>query len=204
MTEAPMKTQSMIGICISVALSVPFVRGAAVGQEPQARPSITVHQQPTLGDELHFVNVLTFRGEVVTVDSANSLVTLKDPNGRTSTLEVRSQKDLESIAVGDHVVGRYVEGGSIGSKRSAGAVAIDTFNNGLIATVPGQSRKKQAFIASVGRLDRAEQEITLKGPDGSLETIMVANPEHLGHVKVGDKVVITHAEALALSLKKES
>ena len=199
-----MKTQWMITICISVALSVPFIRATAAGQEGQATSSTTVQEQPTLGDELHFVSVLTFRGEVVTVDSANSLVTLKDPNGRTSTLEVRSQKDLESIAVGDHVVVRYVEGGSIGSKRPAGALAIGTFDNGLTAIESRQSRKKQALIASVERLDRAEQEITLKGPDGSLETIMVANPEHLGHVKVGDKVVIIHAEALALSLKKES
>jgi hypothetical protein len=55
---------------------------------------------------------------------------------------------------------------------------------------------------SVESVDAINQEVTLKGPDGSLETIEVTNPEHLRRIKVGDKVVITHAEALALSLEK--
>jgi len=52
---------------------------------------------------------------------------------------------------------------------------------------------------SVERVDAANQEITLKRPDGSLETIVVSNPEHLGNVKVGDRLVITRPQALALS-----
>ncbi|MGA7760176.1 MAG: hypothetical protein WCA59_00425, partial [Candidatus Binataceae bacterium] len=56
---------------------------------------------------------------------------------------------------------------------------------------------------SVERVDAANQEITLKGPDGSLETIMVSNPYYRANIKVGDQVVLTRPQALALSLEKE-
>ena len=68
----------------------------------------------------------------------------------------------------------------------------------------GPSGKQHALGASVERVDAMNQEITLKGPDGSLETIMVSNPEYLSHVKVGDRVVIMRPQGLALSLERES
>ncbi len=43
----------------------------------------------------------------------------------------------------------------------------------------------------------------LKAADGSIETIMVTNPEYLNHIKTGDQVVITRAQALTLSVEKE-
>jgi hypothetical protein len=66
------------------------------------------------------------------------------------------------------------------------------------------SRKKRALVASVATVDAVNQEITLKGPDGSLETTMVVNPEYLEHVKVGDRVGVTSVQTLALSFEKES
>jgi len=60
------------------------------------------------------------------------------------------------------------------------------------------------WIVAGETIDETDQEITLKGPDGSLETLMVSDPEFLGSTKVGDQVVITHVQALALSLDKES
>ena len=70
----------------------------------------------------------------------------------------------------------------------------------MIGAAPGG---KRALAVSVERLDVDNQEITLKGPDGSLETIMVSNPESLSNFKVGDRVVITRPQVLALSLEKE-
>ena len=72
----------------------------------------------------------------------------------------------------------------------------------MIGGEPGEpSGKERALSAPVERVDALNQEITLKGPDGSLETIMVSNPEYLGHIKVGDRVVITRPQGLAVSLE---
>ena len=65
-------------------------------------------------------------------------------------------------------------------------------------------RQQRALSTSVERVDALNQEITLKGPEGSLETIMVSDPEYLSHIKAGDRVVITLPKGLALSLERES
>jgi hypothetical protein len=54
------------------------------------------------------------------------------------------------------------------------------------------------------RLNASTWITTLKGPDGSLETIMVSNPEQLSRVKVDDRIVITRPQGLALSVERES
>ena len=54
------------------------------------------------------------------------------------------------------------------------------------------------------RVDIDNQRVTLKRSDGSPDTIEITNPEDLENVKAGDTVVITNAQALALTLTKES
>jgi hypothetical protein len=68
--------------------------------------------------------------------------------------------------------------------------------------VGGPSRKRHAVIATVAAIDTAEQKVTLKGPDGGLETIMISNPEYLEHVKVGERVGLAHVQAMAIALEK--
>jgi len=58
-------------------------------------------------------------------------------------------------------------------------------------------------VTSIEAIDETFQEVTLKGPDGSQETVMVENPETLDHLKVGDQVVITRRWAPALSHDKK-
>jgi ABC-type Fe3+-hydroxamate transport system substrate-binding protein len=167
-----MKILATIAVCI--ALSLAYVGTRAAGEQTQAGASASTQPAPARGDELHFVSVLTFHGEIVAVDPARRLVTLKGPNGEVLTLEAEKEEDLTAL------------------------------KDGMIGAEPGgPSGKHRAVAASVERVDAANQEITLKGPDGSLETIMVSNPESLSNFKVGDRVVITRPQALALSLEKE-
>jgi hypothetical protein len=194
-----MRRITVIAVCI--ALSVICVRLAVAGEQEQGVSLAGTQPPPPPGDELHFVSVLTLRGEVVAIDSANRLVTVGDVNGHSSKLEVRSEKDLDSLTVGDRVVARYVEGAQINKKKLRGAAA--SLNDGMTGSdFGGTASKSQMLVATVENVDAAEQEVTIKGEDGSLETIMVANPKYLRHIKVGDHVVITGAQALALSLEK--
>jgi len=65
----------------------------------------------------------------------------------------------------------------------------------------GYDRETKRSISGLA-LDKLRQLLCTKASNGSIETIMVTDPGILGHIKVGDNVLITHA--LALSLKKES
>jgi hypothetical protein len=191
--------KTLAAISISISLGIACTTYAVAGDQPPAESTVSTQVPVNSGDELHFVSVLTLNGEVVAIDPTSLLITLKTPQGRTSTLEVRSEKDLEAIKQGDRITARYVEGAQIDKGR--GGVPIASLNEGIGEAPSG---KGHPLVLSVESIDAINQEVTLKGPDGSLETIEVANPEHLRGIKVGDQVVITHAESLALSLEKSS
>ena len=198
-----MRTFAAIAVCIAV--SVIYAQLGIAGDQPPAGSVATTHATGTPGDELHFVSVLTLHGEIVSIDRGNRIVTLKSPSGETSTLEARNEKDLEPLKVGDYVLIRYFEGAQIGRNKQREAGPTFSLKDGIIAgKLGGPSVKEHALILTVEALDAAEQEVTLRGPDGSLETIMVANPGYLRHIKTGDRVGISHAQALALSFEKES
>jgi co-chaperonin GroES (HSP10) len=197
-----MRTLAAIAVCIVLGLTC--TRLATAGDQPPAGSAAGAQVAATHGDELHFVSVLTLHGEVVSVDPANRLVTLKGPKGETSTLEARSEKNLAAVKVGDRVAIRYFEGVQIRKKKPGEAVPVPSLKDGIIGAKLGRTSKtKHAIIASVEAIDQADQEVTLKGPDGSLETIMVTDPEYLERIEVGDQVVLTRSQALALSIDKE-
>lgn len=193
-------------IAVFIALNVTYAQFlVAAAEQPQAEPTAGTKESAPSGDELHFVTVLTLHGEIVAVDPAKRLVTVKDRTGEVIRLEAKNEDDLANRKVGDRVLVRYFEGARIGKKEQHEAVPVESLKGGMIgAEAGGSSEKQHALGASVERVDALNQEITLKGPDGSVETIMVSNPEYLSHVRVGDRVVIMRPQGLALSLEKES
>ena len=186
-------------IALGLVLSVACVRYAS-GQESQSPPVSTGASAAPA--EIHFVTVLTQKGQVVTVDPANLLVAIKHENGNVSTMEVRSTHELEGIKPGDRVSVQYFEGGQIGKPEGSEAPAVASLRNGLLAATG--TAMKHHLVGSVERVDTYSQEVTLKGSDGSLQTIEITNPEDLENVKVGDTVVITNAQGLALSITKQA
>ena len=197
-----MKFTTVIAVCIALNVSCARLTGAA--EQPQAESTAGTEDSAPRGDEIHFVSVLTFQGEIVTVDPTRRLISLKGPKGEVLTLEVRREEDLAARKVGERMQVRYFEGAQIGKRARGEAVPVQSLKDGMIGEESGEpSARQHALSASVERVDALNQEITLKGPDDSLETIMVSNPEYLSHIKVGDRVVITRPQGLALSLEKE-
>jgi hypothetical protein len=190
-----MKPAAMIAL--GLVLSVACVRYAS-GQESQSPP---VSAGAAAAENIHFVTVLTLKGEVATVDPANLLVAVRQANGNVATIEVRSKDELEGIKPGDRVSVQYFEGGQIGKPEGSEAPAVASLKDGILAA--SGTAMKLHLVGSIERVDLYSQEVTLKGSDGSLQTIEITNPEDLENVKAGDTVVITNAQALALSLTKE-
>ena len=186
-------------IALGLVLSVACVRHAS-GQESQS-PPVSTGASAAAVDYLQFVTVLTLKGEVVTVDPTNLLVAIKHENGNVSTMEVRSTGELEGLKPGDRVSIQYFEGGQIGKPEASEASKLASLRDGIIAA--SATAMKHHLVGSIERVDLYSQEVTLKGSDGSLQTIEITNPEDLKNVKAGDTVVITNAQALALSLMKE-
>src|ERR1700730_4934597 len=190
-----MRTIAALVGCL--ALSIAYTASSLAGGQSQEASAASARRPANEGDELHFVSMLTLRGEVVAINLPNRLITIRDPNGHSSKLEVRSERDLEPLKVGDRVVAHYFEGAQINKKPLRGAIPAASLNDGMTgAEFGGHVNKGHGLVAAVEDVDAAEQELTVKGGDGSVETIMVANPEYLKYIKVGDRVEITGAEAL--------
>lgn len=71
------------------------------------------------------------------------------------------------------------------------------------APKPAIGEARQVTVrGSISAIDKDNRTVTLKGPKGRTVTIEVADPTKLAALKVGDPVVGTYVEALAIEVKK--
>jgi hypothetical protein len=55
---------------------------------------------------------------------------------------------------------------------------------------------------TITAIDTKAQTVTVKGPQGNVETVKIRDPKNLVGVKVGDLVELTYTQALAIALDK--
>ena len=76
----------------------------------------------------------------------------------------------------------------------------------MMASAPGTGTVTSAvsISARVEAIDKAQRQVTLKGPKGNVQTV-TAGPEvrNFDQIKVGDMVVVRYLESLTLTLKKD-
>ena len=73
------------------------------------------------------------------------------------------------------------------------------------APASNMARKDTVLVtitASVDAIDPVTREVTLKGPMGNYLTARVADPANLTQMRIGETIVVTYTEALAISLGK--
>ena len=158
--------------------------------------------------EVSRTTVVNFRGKIVDVDTAKSLVTLEGPEGRRVTFVVQNPDNLKAAKVGEPFSARYYDVVTI-RKKKPGENVQDATTAGAWTTnplgVPGGSRALQAtLVVTVEAIDDANGTVTVKAADGTTETVKARHPEMLKQIKAGDQLVIALYQAIAISLQKES
>jgi hypothetical protein len=152
----------------------------------------------------------TLTATVESVDLDKREVTLKGPRGNEVTLKAdKSVQRLDEIKPGDTVRATYYE--SIAAtlrEPTAEEKANPLMVEEGAARAPeteapgaGVARKVKA-VATIENIDRSAQTITVKGPRGNTVTAKVEHPENLEKMQVGQTIVLTYTEALALTLEK--
>jgi hypothetical protein len=68
----------------------------------------------------------------------------------------------------------------------------------------GVDARTVQVTATVTKINRDKQEVTLRGPQGKSVVVAVKDPANLEKVKKGDLVEITYTEAIAISVAKAS
>lgn len=144
------------------------------------------------------------------IDYQTRQVTLKGPQGNVITFTADERvKRLNEIKVGDKVTADYyvslaTEIREPTEEEKAEPLAVVA---GAAKAPPGISPaagglRRIRAVVTIEALNRAAQTVTLKGPRGRYLTVRVAEPARLEKVRLGDTVIVTYTEALAISVEK--
>jgi Cu/Ag efflux protein CusF len=118
-------------------------------------------------------------------------------------------KNLPQVRKGDVVTATYYR--AIAARiMKPGEANPSVTTSGSLDTAPlgqrpaGVDAQTVMITATVTKVDRAKQEVTLRGPRGKTVVVAVRDPANLEKVKKGDLVEINYTEALAISVAKAS
>jgi hypothetical protein len=176
-----------------------------------AAPFTAVSQEGEKVARLDAVAV-TITASVQSIDQKSREVTLKGPLGNTVTLTVDKRvKRLDEMKVGDLVTAEYFISVAADLREPTAEEKEHplTALKAAAKAPPGTSPAAGGLrcfkvVATVEGLDRPTQTITVKGPRGNYLTTRVEDPANLTKMRIGDQIVLTYAEALAISLEKTS
>jgi hypothetical protein len=168
---------------------------APVKKEPAKKPSIKKEQ------------TISETATVEAIDLSTRVLTLKGSKGNVFDLKAGEEvRNLPQVKVGDQVKVKFYQSLAIdvmaAGKAPGGvqeAVVMDRAKPG--EKPAGMIGSQVTVTATVEALDKKKQTVTLKGPEGKTKVVKVANPANLKNVKVGDEVVITLTEAVAISVE---
>ena len=154
--------------------------------------------------------LVSVTASVEAIDQASREVTLKGPLGNSVTFTVDERvKRLNEVMVGDNIRAEYYVSFAAEVRKPTAEEAKTPFVM-LEATAkapPGTSPKAGGLrrfkvVTTVEGLDRPTETVTVKGPRGNYLTARVADPSRLTQVRIGETIVVTYTEALAISLEK--
>jgi hypothetical protein len=116
-------------------------------------------------------------------------------------------KNLAQVKVGDFITMLYTEALAYEVKEhgETGATATAAVGKAKPGEKPAGVVAHQVTITvKITAIDTKAPSVTVKGPQGNVETIHVKDPSRLKGVKVGDLVDITYTEALAIKVDPAS
>jgi aspartate 1-decarboxylase len=180
--------------------------GCAEKAKPQLPPAPTVVSGRTEGkDSVTESQLTTVTATVVAVDQAKRDVTLRGPKGRVETIHVGDEvRNLPQVHKGDLVVVKYYEAvtAQLKKKGQPDVVVAEGADRAAVGQKPGAAGAAVVSVtAKVIAVDKKNQQITLRGPEGRTAVVDVKQPRYLDVVKKGDLVDITYTEALAVAVE---
>ena len=179
----------------AMAAAVVFAVSLAVGALAQDK-AVPEANKPTGYTE----KAGTITATVQAIDLEKRIVTVRDPKGEEVEIKVdETVKNLSSVKVGDRVVLKYFK-----------SIAYQVSKPGEVEEIAAKSEVKRTgaqtrlvtLTATIQDIHRNTSNVVLKAADGRLVGVNVKDPKVLENIKVGDQVVITYTEALAISLDK--
>jgi len=146
-----------------------------------------------------------------TVESVNPQtrqITLRNEAGESYTLIAGPEvQNFDQVRAGDRVEAEYYESIALNVRAPGAAPADNEIRQAAARTAePGEkpagiAAQHVTVTATVTAVDKKKQTVSLKGPQGNVRKVKVRNPKNLENLAVGDQVVITYTEALAVAVR---
>lgn len=147
-------------------------------------------------------------GKVVSVDKKARSIIVEGPQGNRVEFDApKEAANFDQIAVGDEVKATYFEAVALSIHPAAdatpGAAEITTVALAPPGGTPGGVIADTVELKAVVRaVDADARLVTLELPGGELVALRAGKGVDLARVKVGEEVVATHTEALAITISK--
>ena len=148
----------------------------------------------------------TVTATIEAIDSTARVITLKGSSGRLVDIAAPAQMEgFKSLKVGDQVTATYFEATAVSVRKPGTPPASST---PITSTMrqdrkPGsETRKQQTFTVTVESIDPKAPALTVKGPNGRLVTLGVADAAQLQNIKAGDSVDVTYYESLMIKVAR--
>jgi len=173
--------------------------------------AVAVDAAPVLTEEKPFLSsTVSYQdsSKVTAIDHATRVVTLLDDEGISSTITVGPEaRNLDQVSAGDTVTVEYVTNLTIEVVDAPNAVPIVA---DVVASVRAEKGEMPAAatietlveVSTVEAIDIEANTFKLKDADGVVTEYTARDPENLIRSKVGDVVVATLTEAMAISVNK--
>jgi hypothetical protein len=148
--------------------------------------------------------------QITAIDPKTRDITLEPPMGSPITLTASDDiVRFDEFAVGDLIQTTYSESIS-GELRAPTEAELETPWVELDAAAKAQANMPPAAglgrvvraVCTIEGLDRAIGAVTVQDPRGRYHVIPDVDPAYMEGVKVGDTIIITYSQAVALSLEK--
>ena len=144
---------------------------------------------------------------VEAIDHETRVVTLRRAGGDLVTFTASDEaRNLDQVFVGDIVNAEYEEILSIEVVANDGTEPEKLELAGMARSEEGEMPEFSAFdaqrvIATVEEINLEANTFKLKGPDGTISEYVARNPDNLRRSAVGDLLIITVSEAVAISVE---
>ncbi len=148
--------------------------------------------------------------EVTAIDHETRVVTVVRADGEEITFTAREEaRNLDQVSVGDILTAQYETTVSIEVMANDGMEPDMATASAMARTKKGEMPGIAAMdavvvVATVEEINLEMNTFKLKGPDGEVNEYVARNPDNLKRSEVGDLVVITTTEAVAITVEKQA
>ena len=194
-----MKTKTLVTFLLVLFVSGPISQ-YSFSQQPGEKP---LAKEKWIRVELEAV--------VEAIDQETRKITLKGPRGNPATLTASEQiKRFDEIKVGDVVSAEYL---TFLRAEFREPTAEEKAVPLVVLAEAGRAPKEVDPAGAVGAvvkavvkvvaIDRTGRKATIQGPRGDFMIVPVMDNAVLNNLELGEVVIMTYAEAVALSLTKK-